>query len=217
VPEVYYFHFIVKYAVADSPGKMALTNILDQGMVLCSSTTRSYLINYARTLIYTTAMPFPSLASIETAYDFLATGQARPLLSHLRLLIQETHKLLLAACARHHPPAELLRVSVEPPRSPIIPVFTSKPRDLATHCQRSGFMVRPIVAPTVPKGHERIRVCLHAGNTVTEVEGLIAAVEAWLSVTLKSGTQNEEITTLEEGTRSQTPPLEQHSREKAKI
>ncbi|KAK4041224.1 pyridoxal phosphate-dependent transferase [Parachaetomium inaequale] len=187
------------------------------GMVLCSSTTRSYLINYARTLIYTTAMAFPSLASIETAYDFLATGQARPLLSHLRLLVQETHRLLLAACARHCPPAEVLRVSIEQPRSPIIPVFTSKPRDLAAHCQRSGFMVRPIVAPTVPKGDERIRVCLHAGNTMGEVEGLVAAVEAWLSVILKSGAQCDESTALEEETQDQTPQLAPPNREKAKI
>ncbi|KAK4100096.1 PLP-dependent transferase [Parathielavia hyrcaniae] len=150
------------------------------GLVLCTPTTRSYLINYARTLIYTTAMPFPSLASIEAAYDFLASGQAEPLLAHLRLLIRETHALLLALCARHSPPAELFRVSREEPRSPVIPVFTSRPRSLAEHCQRGGFMVRPIVAPTVPRGKERIRVCLHAGNTRGEVEGLMQALDAWL-------------------------------------
>jgi 8-amino-7-oxononanoate synthase len=160
--------------------KLTATNQPKQGLVLCTPTTRTYLINYARTLIYTTAMPFPSLASIETAYAFLASGQAEPLLTHLRLLIRETHALLLALCARHGPPAALLRVHPHEPRSPVIPVFTSRPRSLAEHCQRRGFMVRPIVAPTVPRGKERIRVCLHAGNTRKEVEGLVRALEEWL-------------------------------------
>jgi 8-amino-7-oxononanoate synthase len=169
-------------------------------LVLCSPTTRTYLINYARTLIYTTAMAFPSLASIEAAYDFLATtGQAEPLLAHLRLLIHETHALLLALCARHGPPAALFRVDKEQPRSPVIPVFTSRPRSLAEHCQRRGFMVRPIVAPTVPWGRERIRVCLHAGNTRTEVEGLVQALEDWL-VAWMAGSARSELG--EEGQRS---------------
>jgi 8-amino-7-oxononanoate synthase len=157
-----------------------------EGIVLCSPTARAYLINYARTLIYTTFMAFPALAAIETAYNFLTTGRADPLLTDLRILIRETHKCLLAVCARRSPPAELLRVNPEMPRSPIIPVFTSQPRGLAGHCQRRGFMVRPIVAPTVPRGKERIRVCLHAGNTMGEVEGLVAAVEEWLMLALKS-------------------------------
>ncbi|KAK4235544.1 pyridoxal phosphate-dependent transferase [Achaetomium macrosporum] len=151
------------------------------GIVLCSPTTRSYLINYARTLIYTTAMSFPSLVSIETAYNFLMAGHAEPLLSHLHLLIRKTDELLLALCASHNPPADLLRVATAvEPRSPIIPVLTSRPRSLAKHCQQKGFMVRPIVAPTVPRGSERIRICLHAGNTVAQVQGLVEAVEAWL-------------------------------------
>ncbi|KAH8906423.1 PLP-dependent transferase, partial [Coniochaeta sp. PMI_546] len=151
------------------------------GIILCSQTTRSYLINYARSLIYTTAMAFPSLASIEVTYDFLMSGQTETLLAHLRTILRQTHNLLLAVCARQRAPPHLLRVDPAAPKSPIIPVFTSRPRSLASHCQRSGFMVRPIVAPTVPKGSERIRVCLHAGNTISEIEGLVAAVEAWVA------------------------------------
>lgn len=43
-------------------------------VVLCSGLVREYLINYARSLIYTTAMSFPALASIRTAYEFMANG-----------------------------------------------------------------------------------------------------------------------------------------------
>jgi len=40
-------------------------------------------------------------------------------------------------------------------------------------------MVRAVVTPTVPAGTDRIRICLHSGNTVAEVEKLIEALGAW--------------------------------------
>ncbi len=157
------------------------------GIVLCSPTTRSYLINYARSLIYTTAMAFPSLASIQVTYGFLLSGRAGPLLRRLRDLIRLARDRLGAVCRGLDPPPAVLRMQPGRPESPIIPLFTLHPRSLAEHCQRRGFMVRPIVAPTVPLGSERVRVCLHAGNTVAEVEGLAAAVEAWVRSRLLSG------------------------------
>lgn len=50
-------------------------------------------------------------------------------------------------------------------------------------------MVRPIVAPTVPLGTDRVRVCLHAGNTLEECEGLCEAIEAWVHGQLQVGQQ----------------------------
>lgn len=47
-------------------------------IVLCCSDTRDYLINYARSLIYTTALGFPFLASIRTAYELLSEGITQP-------------------------------------------------------------------------------------------------------------------------------------------
>lgn len=46
--------------------------------------------------------------------------------------------------------------------------------------------MRPIVYPTVPKGSERVRVCLHAGNTVRQVQGLVQEVEVWLDTKERS-------------------------------
>src|SRR6185503_12670348 len=43
--------------------------------------------------------------------------------------------------------------------------------------QKDGFDVRPILSPTVPKGRERIRICLHAFNTEKEINGLIASLK----------------------------------------
>lgn len=55
----------------------AITNYI-VAIVLCSPLVRSYLINYARPLIYTTFMPFPSLASIKASYTLLQNGTTEP-------------------------------------------------------------------------------------------------------------------------------------------
>ncbi|PHH67801.1 hypothetical protein CDD83_6397 [Cordyceps sp. RAO-2017] len=149
-------------------------------IVLCSPTTRSYLINYARSLIYTTAMGPHALAGIETAYDHLVSGRAEPDLRHLRSLMRRAHHLLASLCARRRPPPHVLRVSKDRPASPIVPLFTAHARDLARHCQERGYMIRPIVAPTVPAGTDRVRLCLHAGNSLEELRGLCEAVEEWV-------------------------------------
>jgi len=144
-------------------------------IVLCSSITREYLINYARTLIYTTALPFSCLASISISYQYLQSGFIDERLTHLWSLVRHTHKQLTSLSST----TITIRVNKEP-RSPIIPVFTFEPRSLARFCQERGFTVRPIVAPTVPQGSERVRVCLHAGNTIEEVEGLVGVMKAWV-------------------------------------
>lgn len=42
-------------------------------------------------------------------------------------------------------------------------------------------MVRPIVPPTVPEGTQRVRVCLHAGNSKEDVDALVERIRAWLT------------------------------------
>ena len=50
-------------------------------------------------------------------------------------------------------------------------------------------MVRAIVAPTVPEGAERVRVCLHAGNSFEEVERLVGVVGEWVRRTEMEGAE----------------------------
>lgn len=158
-------------------------------VVLCSKIAREYLINYARTLIYTTAMSFPSLGSIRASYDFMISGRTETLVRHLQHLIRLTHRLLSGIVSTlagdSSAPAILALSPLGDSISPIIPVFTPQPRSLASHCQAQGLMVRPIVAPTVPHGTERVRVCLHAGNTEWEVEKLAISIGEWVDMQVK--------------------------------
>ena len=66
------------------------------------------------------------------------------------------------------------------PGSPIFSIRTPSPRHLATFCQKNGFVVRAIMPPTVPAGIERVRVCLHAGNTTGEIDAFVHVLRRWL-------------------------------------
>lgn len=43
-------------------------------------------------------------------------------------------------------------------------------------------MARPIVYPTVPMGRERVRVCIHSGNSREDIGGLVEGIRTWLEV-----------------------------------
>lgn len=57
--------------------------------------------------------------------------------------------------------------------------MTSQPRSLYAFLYKRGMNARPITWPTVPKGMDRVRVCLHAGNTREDVENLVNGMVAW--------------------------------------
>ena len=44
---------------------------------------------------------------------------------------------------------------------------------LAAQLQAEGIGVLPILAPTVPAGEERLRICLHSFNTEKEIKKLV--------------------------------------------
>ena len=63
--------------------------------------------------------------------------------------------------------------------SPIIAILTAYPRPLSAFLYSKEMNARPITWPTVPKGKDRVRVCLHAGNSWNEIDRLIEAILEW--------------------------------------
>ncbi|KAK0519489.1 hypothetical protein OC842_007439 [Tilletia horrida] len=76
--------------------------------------------------------------------------------------------------------------------SPIVPLLTPTPRPLSARLQARGFLVRPITYPTVPLGQDRVRICVHAGNSEAEVHGLCAAVREWVDDVLRAEEERQE-------------------------
>lgn len=148
-------------------------------IVLCSPTLRDYLTNYARSLIYTTAPGLPTLAMIRSVYTLLRSGATEPAQHRLWRLIARLHALLRTLPDSPYLPLPALDVQ---PQSPIFSLPTPHPRALAAYCQARGFVVRAIVPPTVPEGGQRVRVCLHSGNTEAEVEALVGCVKEWVGI-----------------------------------
>jgi 8-amino-7-oxononanoate synthase len=132
-------------------------------VVLGSNALREYLINFARSFIYTTALPPHSLLSIRCAYRHL-----RRSMETVRQLHQRIHFFLTNV---HADTRRRLLPSHSAIQSVTIPGNNAS-RRVAESLQTAGYDIRPILSPTVPAGEERIRICLHAFNRLDEIKGL---------------------------------------------
>jgi 8-amino-7-oxononanoate synthase len=139
--------------------------------VIGSALLKKYLMNFARSFIYTTAAPVNNLFAIKSSYDVLQQSEDK--IASLKNIISFfKSKITIIADINLHE-------SFCPIQSIIIP-GNEMVRKVAAQIQAKGFDVRPLVSPTVPTGEERIRICLHAFNTEREVEDLISAIHTSL-------------------------------------
>jgi 8-amino-7-oxononanoate synthase len=141
-------------------------------IVLGSDLLRQYLVNFARSFIYTTAASFHQLASIKMAYKLLesADDDIIQLKNNISLFKQgispnPTYHLLNSDSAIQ---CLLLNSNI-------------KAKQAAEHLQNGGFDVRPILSPTVPQGTERIRICIHSFNTAVDINQLTATINTFIN------------------------------------
>jgi 8-amino-7-oxononanoate synthase len=139
------------------------------GFVCGSKVLREFLINHARTLIFSTAMPVYIAGQIRAALRF-----AKGMYAERKLLLDRSN--LLAT--------ELNAAGCRTPggHSQIIPVILGSNEDAvsaATFLQEQGFAVRAIRPPTVPVGGARLRLSLTTRITNEHVMAVIAALKSW--------------------------------------
>lgn len=134
-------------------------------IVLGSDMLRQYLINYARSFIYTTAAPFHQLATAKCAFKLLQTSE---------LYIDGLHDRikLFKKAIDLNTDNEYTLIDSDSAIQCILLRSNEKAKSVASHLQHLGFDVRAIMSPTVAEGSERIRICLHAYNTADEVTSL---------------------------------------------
>ena len=127
-----------------------------------------WLINRARSFVYSTAPP-PALAAAATAaLDFLMSeaGEERR-----QRLLRNVSQFIMEA------PAELLPDFKM--QSAIVPVMLGEEATALAAAQwlfESGFLVPAIRYPTVAKGAARLRVTLSAAHTAKQISALAAAL-----------------------------------------
>ena len=136
--------------------------------VLGNDNLKQFLVNHARSLIFSTFTSNHALLSVKTAYDMLSVVDYSKLnISNLIRLFNQSMKDVLG----------VQQIGGESPIFGVVVPGNAAVRAVANAMQNDGFDVRPIVSPTVPKGTERIRICLHEFNTEEEVKGLVESLQ----------------------------------------
>ena len=127
--------------------------------VLGSEDLKNYLINFARSFIYTTALPTNDYVLIQKQIESSLDNHPRIQLQSNIDFFRST--LNYQGVSDANSPIQIIEVpGVENALS------------LAKRLQENNFAVKAILSPTVPKGQERIRICMHAFNTKAEIEKL---------------------------------------------
>ncbi|TCC84140.1 aminotransferase class I/II-fold pyridoxal phosphate-dependent enzyme [Pedobacter hiemivivus] len=131
-------------------------------IVLGSTNLRTYLINFARSFVYTTAAPIHAIAAIHSAYQMLIkTDYTTKIKSKITLYLN------------------LLKDSNIPTIQSTSAIQTvlfnnsSEAKAAAQSLQIKGIDVRAILSPTVAEGKERLRICLHLFNSDLEIKKLV--------------------------------------------
>jgi len=133
--------------------------------ILGNDILKQYLVNFARSLIYSTGMPPHGVATIISAYGYLkeeGKAEQNQLSENIFFFKERLQKLKLA---------DYFTTGNSPIQSCIIG-NTAKTKQVSQKLHDKGFNVKAIVAPTVPQGQERLRFCIHNYNSREEI-GLV--------------------------------------------
>ncbi len=128
------------------------------GYVTGDAASIEFLVNRARSFIFTTAGTPADAASALAALRILGSPEGTQLVSRLRSLVERV--------APGH-------------RSPIIPFIVGSEAEALAASQRlreRGLLVPAIRPPSVPDGMSRLRVTLSAAHTDEQVDDLVAAL-----------------------------------------
>lgn len=135
--------------------------------ILGGKDLKDYLINFARSFIYTTALPPHCIATIRAAYSELETTTEREKL-------RQNIDFFNSEVQRHHL-KDIFLSSNSAIQTCLIP-GNENVKTIAEKLQKEGFDVKPILSPTVPEGRERLRFCLHSYNSEEEISEVLEAL-----------------------------------------
>ena len=135
--------------------------------ILGSKQLQQYLVNFARSFIYTTGLSPHSLATILTSYQQLVItsenekSQKQKLQHNIHHFLKEVKRLnlnFIPSCSAVHC---------------CIVSGNKNVKSISEKLHQKGFDVKAILSPTVPEGKERLRFCLHSYNSTIEISDVL--------------------------------------------
>lgn len=127
--------------------------------VFGSRLLKKTLLNAARPLIYTTALPLPLVSSISCSYEHFPS-------------MQQERNHVAALCEQFQFPSHILAIPA---------AGNSQAKLLSHYLMHHGIDARPILSPTVPKSKEQLRLTLHSFNSIVEVQHCLEKIKKWSS------------------------------------
>ena len=127
--------------------------------VCCDTTIADFLVNRARTLIFSTALPPPAVGAALEALRLLRSEPG------LVARAQGNARVLRAELAGHG-------FAVEPGAMPIVPLVAGAPEAATALCEaslRRGAFAQAIRPPTVPEGSSRLRIVSTAAHSEADL------------------------------------------------
>ncbi len=140
--------------------------------ILGCQNLKDYLVNFARSFIYTTGLSPHSVATILMAYQHLSKDKTEVEKLRENIVHFNQQKSLLGL-------KPLFVRSKSAIQSAIIP-GNEKVKMIAKTIQEKGFNVKAILSPTVPEGQERLRICLHNYDSKENISELIRCIYSLL-------------------------------------
>lgn len=136
--------------------------------VAASTPVVDYLVQRARSFVFTTALPVPVVAAAAAALDLVQGPEG----DHRRAA-------LARVCERFHAGLRELHLPVPAAPSHIVPLLVGEPDRTMTVCETllaRGIYAQGIRPPTVPPGTARLRFTLMATHTEEHIDRALAAL-----------------------------------------
>lgn len=134
--------------------------------VLGSKQLTNFLVNFSRPFIYTTGLSPHALATIKVSYDEMLKHDFD------KLSLTVHHDRLMTNIEHFKSEINRLQLNFIESDSSIQCCIISgndTVKRISKSLQENNFDVKPILSPTVSKGQERLRFCLHSYNSETEI------------------------------------------------
>lgn len=133
-------------------------------VVLTSASMREFLINFARSFIYTTALPISAFKRMELVINSAsAQDRRRELMQNINYFRRQMKSFEFKSV--QNSPVQFIGVG-----------DISQTKAIEHRARAGNIFLKAIVPPTVPAGNEGLRISLHSFNLKSEIDELVQII-----------------------------------------